>query len=113
MSPSATCASSEAACLCLDADAGCALAGLGPLLLDMQYRMHPAIAEFPSAQFYAGRLKTGIAAAERPLPQGVLLLLQHCNQCCDLLVNSHFADRVDDLMHARAQACPGPTLAAR
>jgi hypothetical protein len=47
-------------------------AGLKPLLLDMQYRMHPLIAEFPSAQFYEGRLKTGIAAHERPLPQGAL-----------------------------------------
>ncbi|EIE21783.1 P-loop containing nucleoside triphosphate hydrolase protein, partial [Coccomyxa subellipsoidea C-169] len=45
--------------------------GLGPVLLDMQYRMHPLIAEFPSARFYQGKLKTGISAEERPLPQGL------------------------------------------
>lgn len=30
-----------------------------PYLLDVQYRMHPAISEFPSAEFYDGRLKNG------------------------------------------------------
>jgi len=39
----------------------------------MQYRMHPLIAEFPSARFYQGKLKTGITAEERPLPQGTPL----------------------------------------
>lgn len=47
-------------------------AGLAPVLLDMQYRMHPLIAEFPSARFYQGKLKTGITSEERPLPQGAL-----------------------------------------
>ncbi|BDA47014.1 probable regulator of nonsense transcripts 1 homolog at C-terminar half [Coccomyxa sp. Obi] len=45
--------------------------GLAPVLLDMQYRMHPLIAEYPSALFYKGKLKTGISAEERPLPQGL------------------------------------------
>lgn len=30
-----------------------------PYLLDVQYRMHPAISKFPSAEFYGGRLKDG------------------------------------------------------
>lgn len=34
-------------------------AGLEPLLLDTQYRMHPLIAEIPSQLFYQGRLKSG------------------------------------------------------
>lgn len=41
------------------------------MLLDMQYRMHPLIAEYPSALFYKGKLKTGISAEERPLPSGL------------------------------------------
>lgn len=47
---------------------------MAPVLLDMQYRMHPLIAEYPSALFYKGKLKSGISAEERPLPQGVLCL---------------------------------------
>ncbi len=39
------------------------------LLLDTQYRMHPFIAEWPSAAFYGGKLKSGITAADRPIPQ--------------------------------------------
>lgn len=41
-----------------------------PRLLDVQYRMHPLIADFPSRNFYAGRLMSGVDAAARPLPRG-------------------------------------------
>lgn len=34
-------------------------AGVEPLLLDTQYRMHPRIAEIPSELFYNKRLKSG------------------------------------------------------
>ncbi|KAK9812656.1 hypothetical protein WJX72_001408 [[Myrmecia] bisecta] len=46
------------------------LAGVRTLLLDTQYRMHPAIAAFPSAAFYAGRLVSFPAPADRPPPSG-------------------------------------------
>ncbi|CAD7698666.1 unnamed protein product [Ostreobium quekettii] len=45
--------------------------GLEPLLLDTQYRMHPAISEFPSHWFYDGRLATGVQSSSRPPPAGV------------------------------------------
>ncbi|KAI8467725.1 MAG: P-loop containing nucleoside triphosphate hydrolase protein [Monoraphidium minutum] len=45
--------------------------GLELLLLDTQYRMHPAIAEFPSAHFYEGKLRSGVTAAQRPPARGV------------------------------------------
>jgi len=32
--------------------------------------MHPLIADFPSRNFYAGRLMSGVDAAARPLPRG-------------------------------------------
>lgn len=44
--------------------------GVEPLLLDTQYRMHPLIAHMPNKLFYAGRLQSGVTAAERPLPVG-------------------------------------------
>lgn len=45
--------------------------GLQPLLLDEQYRMHPKIAEFPSNQFYGGKLRSNITLeTERPIPSG-------------------------------------------
>ncbi|GLC68768.1 hypothetical protein PLESTF_000734600 [Pleodorina starrii] len=44
--------------------------GVLPLLLDTQYRMHPAISAFPSAFFYGGKLRDGVEAADKPVPRG-------------------------------------------
>ena len=44
---------------------------MAPLLLRDQYRMHPALADFPSGRFYASRLRSAVTAADRPPPKGV------------------------------------------
>eukprot|EP00929_Paragymnodinium_shiwhaense_P030148 TRINITY_DN17131_c0_g1_i1.p1 TRINITY_DN17131_c0_g1~~TRINITY_DN17131_c0_g1_i1.p1 ORF type:complete len:378 (-),score=68.80 TRINITY_DN17131_c0_g1_i1:12-1145(-) len=44
--------------------------GLKPFFLDIQYRMHPAIAEFSSWAFYDGQLKSGVTPAMRKPPRG-------------------------------------------
>lgn len=38
------------------------------VLLDTQYRMHPLLSRFPSERFYGGRLKDGVSAQDRLLP---------------------------------------------
>jgi AAA domain len=45
--------------------------GLGPHLLDTQYRMHPAIAEFPNAAFYGERLRDAVTVQDRRAPAGL------------------------------------------
>ena len=49
------------------ADAGCKT-----FLLDTQYRMHPAIADFPASKFYHGGLKSDVNlhSGTRPIPPG-------------------------------------------
>jgi hypothetical protein len=44
--------------------------GLETHFLDMQFRMHPKIAEFSSREFYDGRLMTGITDMQRPAVMG-------------------------------------------
>lgn len=39
--------------------------GMKPIRLITQYRMHPALAEFPSNYFYDGSLENGVSAKER------------------------------------------------
>eukprot|EP00931_Biecheleriopsis_adriatica_P118132 TRINITY_DN93595_c0_g1_i1.p1 TRINITY_DN93595_c0_g1~~TRINITY_DN93595_c0_g1_i1.p1 ORF type:complete len:897 (-),score=161.25 TRINITY_DN93595_c0_g1_i1:118-2769(-) len=44
--------------------------GVAPAMLDVQFRMHPAIAAFPSEQYYGAALKTGVTGAQRSPPRG-------------------------------------------
>merc|ERR1712050_605166 len=46
--------------------------GVQPLLLDTQYRMHPALASFPSQQYYGGQLRSGIRGSKRPPVRGIV-----------------------------------------
>lgn len=41
------------------------LLGVRPVRLQVQYRMHPALAEFPSNTFYEGSLQNGVTSEER------------------------------------------------
>eukprot|EP00775_Hariotina_reticulata_P004851 gene4851-5098_t len=45
--------------------------GVVPLLLNVQYRMHPALCEFPAREFYKGLLQSWPKPADRPLPRGI------------------------------------------
>lgn len=39
--------------------------GNRPIRLQVQYRMHPCLSEFPSNMFYEGTLQNGVTAPER------------------------------------------------
>ena len=43
------------------------LIGIRPIRLQVQYRMHPALSEFPSNMFYEGSLQNGVTEADRQL----------------------------------------------
>jgi regulator of nonsense transcripts 1 len=45
--------------------------GLVPDLLDRQYRMHPALAEWPSKAFYGGRVSSNPTPVDRPPALGL------------------------------------------
>ncbi len=49
------------------------LLGTRPIRLAVQYRMHPALSEFPSNTFYEGALQNGVTLAERTPPAHELL----------------------------------------
>ncbi|ODO09381.1 hypothetical protein I350_02981 [Cryptococcus amylolentus CBS 6273] len=44
------------------------------IMLDTQYRMHPALSAFPSKTFYSSLLQDGTPAAARPAPKTAFLL---------------------------------------
>ncbi|TPX39659.1 hypothetical protein SeMB42_g06292 [Synchytrium endobioticum] len=44
------------------------LLGVRPIRLQVQYRMHPCLSEFPSNMFYEGSLQNGVTAQERIRP---------------------------------------------
>ncbi|KNZ55407.1 hypothetical protein VP01_2691g3 [Puccinia sorghi] len=62
------------------------LLGNRPIRLQVQYRMHPCLSEFPSNMFYEGSLQNGVTAPERikknvdfPWPQPATPMCFHCN----------------------------------
>lgn len=65
------------------------LLGIKPRRLEVQYRMHPALSEFPSNMFYDGMLQNGVSAQERlrahvalpwPVPTVPMMFYQNLGQ---------------------------------
>jgi regulator of nonsense transcripts 1 len=63
--------------------------GNRPIRLQVQYRMHPCLSEFPSNMFYEGTLQNGVTAPERlrknvdfpwPLPDTPMFFYQNLGQ---------------------------------
>jgi superfamily I DNA and/or RNA helicase len=63
--------------------------GIKPVFLNIQYRMHPLIAEFPSREFYQGELLTGITKEDRPIIQGFNWPQLNIPVCFMNVENSH------------------------
>ena len=47
-----------------------ALPQVRPIRLEVQYRMHPCLSEFPSNTFYEGSLQNGVTEHERLVVDG-------------------------------------------
>ncbi len=63
--------------------------GNRPIRLQVQYRMHPCLSEFPSNMFYEGTLQNGVTAPERirknidfpwPVPDSPMIFYQNLGQ---------------------------------
>ncbi|KAI3653773.1 hypothetical protein MP228_001720 [Amoeboaphelidium protococcarum] len=62
------------------------LLGVRPIRLQVQYRMHPCLSEFPSNLFYEGSLQNGVSADQRirkdidfPWPNKAIPMMFHVN----------------------------------
>ena len=65
LGPVVTCKKARAAGLGQSLFERLILLGVCPYRLQTQYRMHPALSEFPSNVFYEGALQNGVSASER------------------------------------------------
>lgn len=63
--------------------------GMAPIRLEVQYRMHPVMSEFPSNMFYEGMLQNGVTTQERlrkevdfpwPLPDEPIMFYSNLGQ---------------------------------
>lgn len=64
-----------------------------PHMLDTQYRMHPAISEFPRHRFYGGLLKDGLTPANRVMdgiPANPVVFWDTNGECPEKIVTSRF-----------------------
>ena len=78
----------------VDADAGSAQwateslferlqkSGLKPMVLSLQYHMHPSIAAFSNSAFYGGKLTNATSPAQRLAPNGA-----SCDMCWPAVFN--------------------------
>lgn len=80
--------------------------GNRPIRLQVQYRMHPCLSEFPSNMFYEGTLQNGVTAPERlrknvdfpwPVPDTPMFFYQNLGQEEISSSGTSFLNRCDDL----------------
>ena len=67
LGPIVTCAAAKAANLTRSLFERLIDLGVAPFRLQIQYRMHPSLSEFPSNMFYQGTLQNGVSSHERML----------------------------------------------
>ena len=69
LGPVVMCKQAAAAGLCSTLFERLVTLGVRPIRLEVQYRMHPALARWPSVTFYEGSLQNGVTADERQHPE--------------------------------------------
>lgn len=73
---------------------------INSIMLDTQYRMHPALIDFPSKIFYNNILKTGIQPEQRPTPKEINfinkqipLMFVDVDESCEVIHGSNIYNR--------------------
>lgn len=88
--------------------------GNRPIRLQVQYRMHPCLSEFPSNMFYEGTLQNGVTAPERlrknvdfpwPVPDTPMFFYQNLGQEEISSSGTSFLNRLLFIMILRIGAC--------
>jgi len=69
LGPVIMCKKAARAGLCQSLFERLVMLGIRPNRLQVQYRMHPCLSEFPSNTFYEGTLQNGVSTADRLQPQ--------------------------------------------
>lgn len=84
--------------------------GNRPIRLQVQYRMHPCLSEFPSNMFYEGTLQNGVTAPERlrknvdfpwPVPDTPMFFYQNLGQEEISSSGTSFLNRYGNLLQTR------------
>jgi len=80
------------------------LCGHRPYMLHEQYRMHPAVAEFPNGHFYNRFMSDAVHPSERPVPQGFPWPQPYIPVCFIDTSGGVFEEQVDTSFKNRREA---------
>ena len=81
-----------------------AVQGVEPHLLNIQYRMHPCIAFYPSLAYYSGQIRSGVSGSRRQPPQGISWPLAEAPISFLPVLGREFSEGTSYTNHAEVEA---------